>query len=76
MMNGLEPAPQVAAVKSSKTLWRTMMLFVRWVGAMLSVPRMFTPPAVWRIRLYWNVTRCTTTHGARVPWLRGVKTME
>ena len=52
-----------------------MMLFVRWLGAMLSVPRMFTPPAVWRTRLFRNVTRCTTTQGARPLWLRGVKTM-
>src|SRR5215216_1081585 len=61
---GREPEPHVALVRSSNTLCRIVMWFVRWLDETLSVPRMLTPPAVCLTRLYWNVTRCTTTHGA------------
>ena len=74
-MNGREPVPQVAPIMSSNTLLDTRMWLVRWLGSLLSMPRMFTPPAVCRIRLFWNVTRCTTTQGAVPLWLRGVKTI-
>ena len=74
-MIGRDPAPQVAAVRSSNTLCRTVTLLVRWLDARSSVPRMLTPPAACRIRLYWNVMRWVTAHGALPFWLRGVMTI-
>src|SRR5262249_41634913 len=62
-----------APVRSSKTLFWIVRWFACWLTFGLSCPRMLTPPAEWRTRLFLNVTRCTTDHGAWLPWFLGVK---
>src|SRR5207253_3645456 len=53
-------------------LLRIVMPLATPLGCWLSVPRMLTPAATWRITLFVNWT-CCTVHQVHVPfWLRGV----